>query len=38
MAPAVLDRLARIQKAHDALPVPAHVGRRMGLTARPTTR
>jgi acyl-CoA thioester hydrolase len=38
MSPAVLDRLARIQKAHDAVPVPVQVGRRMGLTARPTTR
>jgi acyl-CoA thioester hydrolase len=38
MAPAVLERLARIQVAHDRLPRPAHVGRRMGLDARPTTR
>lgn len=38
MAPRVLERLARIQKAHDALPMPPQVGRRMGLTARPTTR
>jgi len=35
MAPEVLDRLARIQKAHDALPRPAQVGRVMGLSARP---
>jgi acyl-CoA thioester hydrolase len=38
MAPAVLERLARIQRAHDRLPVPPQVGRRMGLGARPTTR
>ncbi len=38
MAPEVLARLARIQAAHDALPRPPHVGRRMGLGARPTTR
>ena len=38
MAPAVLARLARIQAAHDRLPVPPQVGRRMGLGARPTTR
>jgi Predicted thioesterase len=35
MAPEVLDRLAHIQKAHDALPRPAQVGRVMGLSARP---
>jgi acyl-CoA thioester hydrolase len=38
MAVAVLERLARIQAAHDRLPVPVQVGRRMGLGARPTTR
>jgi acyl-CoA thioester hydrolase len=38
MAPAVLSRLARVQAAHDALPRPAHVGRRMGLDAERTTR
>jgi acyl-CoA thioester hydrolase len=38
MAPEVLARLARIRAAHDALPRPAHVGRVMGLGARPTTR
>jgi acyl-CoA thioester hydrolase len=38
MAPEVLARLARIQQAHDALPRPADAGRRIGLTARPTTR
>jgi acyl-CoA thioester hydrolase len=35
MAPEILDRLARIQKAHDALPRPSQVGRIMGLHARP---
>ena len=38
MAPEVLDRLARIQVVHDALPRPSYVGRRMGLDARSTTR
>ena len=38
MAPEILDRLARVQAVHDTLPRPAHVGRRMGLGARPTTR
>jgi acyl-CoA thioester hydrolase len=38
MAPDVLARLARVQAAHDALPRPAHVGRRMGLDAERTTR
>jgi acyl-CoA thioester hydrolase len=38
MAPEILDRLARIQAVHDALPRPAQVGRRMGLGAPPTTR
>jgi acyl-CoA thioester hydrolase len=36
MAPEVLDHLARIQKAHDALPRPPQVGRVMGLGARPS--
>ena len=38
MAPEILDRLARIQAVHDALPRPAQVGRRMGLGSPPTTR
>jgi len=38
MAPEILDRLARIQAVHDALPRPAQVGRRMGLGSSPTTR
>jgi len=38
MAPEILDRLDRIQRAHDRLPRPAQVGRVMGLGARPTTR
>ena len=38
MAPAILERLACIQAAHDALPVPAHVGRRIGIGAPPTSR
>jgi acyl-CoA thioester hydrolase len=38
MAPAVLERLGRIQMAHDRLPRPPQVGRVMGLDARPTTR
>ena len=38
MAAEVLDRLARIQAVHDALPRPVQVGRRMGLHAPPTTR
>jgi acyl-CoA thioester hydrolase len=38
MAPAVCDRLTRIQTAHDLLPAPPQVGRRIGLTAAPTTR
>ncbi|MBI2161419.1 MAG: thioesterase family protein [Candidatus Rokubacteria bacterium] len=37
MAPEILARLARIQKAHDALPRPPQVGRAVGLGARPTT-
>jgi acyl-CoA thioester hydrolase len=35
MAPDVLERLARIQAAHDALPRPPQAGRRIGLDARP---
>jgi len=35
MAPAILERLARVQKAHDALPRAPQVGRMMGLAARP---
>ena len=38
MAPEILERLARIQGAHDRLPRPPQVGRVMGLGARPTTR
>jgi acyl-CoA thioester hydrolase len=38
MAPEILDRLARIQAVHDALPRPALVGRRMGMAELPTTR
>jgi len=38
MAPEVLERLARIQKAHDALPRPPQVGRTIGLASSPTTR
>ena len=38
MTPEILARLARIQAAHDALPRPSHLGRVMGLGARPTTR
>jgi acyl-CoA thioester hydrolase len=38
MAPEVLDRLRRVQAAHDRLPRPPQVGRRMGLTAAPTTQ
>jgi acyl-CoA thioester hydrolase len=38
MAPAVLERLAQIQKAHDALPRPPEAGRTIGLGARPATR
>lgn len=35
MAPAVLERLGRIQVAHATLARPAQVGRRIGLDARP---
>jgi acyl-CoA thioester hydrolase len=38
MALAIRERLARIQAAHDLLPTPAQVGRRIGLGAVPTTR
>ena len=38
MAPAIQARLARIQAAHDALPRPPQVGRRIGLGPPPTTR
>ena len=38
MATEVRARLARIQAAHDLLPTPPQVGRRMGLRAGPTTR
>jgi len=37
MAAEILDRLAAIQMAHDALPRPPQVGRIMGLGARPTS-
>ena len=32
MSPEILDRLDRIQDAHDRLPRPADVGRRIGMT------
>ena len=35
MTPAILQRLAQIQKTHDALPRAPQVGRIMGLAARP---
>jgi acyl-CoA thioester hydrolase len=38
MAPEILDRLRSIQAAHDRLPRPPQVGRRMGLASPPTTR
>jgi hypothetical protein len=38
MAPEILERLGRIQHAHDRLPRPPQVGRLMGLGARPATR
>ncbi len=38
MAPEILARLARLQVAHDRLPRPPQVGRRIGLAAVPTTR
>jgi acyl-CoA thioester hydrolase len=34
MAAAILDRLARVQAAHDVLPRPAQAGRAIGLGAR----
>lgn len=37
MAPSVLDHLAKVQNAHDALPRPPQAGRRIGLTERPLT-
>ena len=38
MAPEIMERLARIKRAHDTIPRPPQVGRIMGLNARPTTR
>ena len=38
MTPAILERLARIQAVHDAMPRLPQVGRVMGLGARPTTK
>ena len=38
MAPEVLERLRLIQTAHDRLPRPPQVGRRLGLSPPPTTR
>jgi acyl-CoA thioester hydrolase len=38
MGPEILAQLARIQKAHEALPRPPQAGRAIGLAARPTTR
>src|SRR5215470_7963230 len=38
MAAEVLQRLAAIQAAHDALPRPPQAGRIMGLGARPTSK
>ncbi len=35
MAPAVLARLAAVQRAHDALPRPSQAGRSIGLANRP---
>lgn len=37
MAPEILDRLAKILRAHRELPTPPQVGRVMGLKAAPTT-
>jgi len=37
MAREILERLEEIQRAHRALPIPAQVGRVMGLKAAPTT-
>jgi acyl-CoA thioester hydrolase len=38
MAPEVLERLRLVQVAHDKLPRPPQVGRRLGLGVAPTTR
>jgi len=38
MAPEILARLARIQKAHDELSRPPQAGRAINLAAHPTTR
>ncbi len=38
MAPAMVERLARIQAVHAVLPRPVQVGRRIGLGAGSTTR
>jgi acyl-CoA thioester hydrolase len=38
MAPAILERLGRLQAVHDRLPRPPQVGRVIGLGAPPTTR
>ena len=38
MSRAILERLASIKAAHDALPRPSQVGRVMGLGARPAAR
>ena len=38
MAPEILDRLAHVQKAHDALPRAPQVGRVMGLAPRPSSQ
>jgi hypothetical protein len=38
MAAHILDKLARVQAAHDALTPATQIGRRIGLTAKPTTR
>jgi acyl-CoA thioester hydrolase len=38
MAPAVLERLALIQAAHDTLPRPPQAGRAIGLDARPAAQ
>jgi acyl-CoA thioester hydrolase len=37
MAPGILERLRLMQAAHDRVPRPPQVGRRLGLGARPTT-
>lgn len=37
MAPNVLDKLAETLAIHATLPKPSHVGRVMGLSAKPTT-